>query len=307
MKKILLIVMIMLLAFPFTNIFAEEENILVITDVTTNEDPMPKLSSRNAQSSLETRFYPTRQVWLEKTININESSYKQKVIDVIEDENFISLLFENDDTIYEFKELTKENLEYTEQKVYKIDYIKPESTLYGSGYSSKIVQYYGWLNGYITIGSSSGVVQSIMNLTISYTPITSKLVSWVLGESIGASFSTIDKVKRVTAETKNTYYYLNKSCQLYVNGSWIPMLLIGSRRTLAWSWSSIPDEYGAPIIHQNGPKIPNNSQNPTNYDSIEKKNNFDNNTWILNKSIECYENGSGSYSDIYGLASNILN
>lgn len=38
---------------------------------------------------------------------------------------------------------------------------------------------------------------------------------------------------------------------------------------------------------------------PTNYDRIEKKPNFDNDSWIINKAISCYKNDEGVYSNIY--------
>lgn len=46
--------------------------------------------------------------------------------------------------------------------------------------------------------------------------------------------------------------------------------------------------------------IADNLNNPTNADKVEKKANFDNNTWIINKAISAYEYGR-AYMSVYGM------
>lgn len=50
----------------------------------------------------------------------------------------------------------------------------------------------------------------------------------------------------------------------------------------------------------NQPKVGSPENNPTNYDSIEKKKHFNDNQWMINQAIKYYTvNDTELYADIY--------
>lgn len=165
--------------------------------------------------------------------------------------------------------------------MYRVEYLKPESNLVESTYSTKIIYYYAWSSGYYTMGSKSGnTYQAIANLLLAYTPTFSKLASWIVGQATGSFFGEVDQSRPITAESKNKYFYLNKTGAVYIAGVWLPRVYIGSRRSFAWSWTTYYTSYGEPRVKQNGPKD-GIGMPPYNYDSNEKKNRYDDTTWIL--------------------------
>lgn len=247
--------------------------------IATNEKPIPdRILYKDS-----TTFNVAKIEWVNSAIEVNEMAYGQKVIKWYEDENFITFEFDDNGSKVQNRENETGMNDISEFQVYKIEYLKPGSTLAMTTYSTKIVYYYTWSDGFYTIDSKSGVsFASIANVLMLYTKFTSKLVSWVVGEATGVLFAQIDQSRPVTAETKNKYFYLNKTGAVYIAGVWLPRVYIGSKRAFAWSWTLAFSEYGEPLVLQNGP---NNGigMPPWNYDSIEKKNHYDDETWILNE------------------------
>jgi len=251
-----------------------------------------------------------KNMWLSQVISYNETLYNQKVYKTVETGSTINLIFEDDVIVTDYTELDEKNMAYSDIKILSVEYLKPEiaKDILSEPMSlpNKIITYYGWSNGYVTLGTKTGPTYlSIANLALTYTPISSKLVSWVVSEAVSEIFTSFDRNRPVTAETKNKYYYQNKAGAVYVSNQWLPVAYVGSRRSFAWSWASVYNYYGEPIVDQNGPKNGNNSTNPTNYDSIETKPHFYDNLWIVNKALETYQ--TGGYWDAFGLAYTPLN
>lgn len=298
-----------------------ETNGQLSIDLETNELPIPTIEERNMRYiqipyllNSEESLNSLREQWIEQTIRINEEHFEQKSNTWYETEDYYIIEFEPKQIITENKELDRESLETTEVSVMSIEYLKPESSLNKhsdklalqgvaaqSTLPTKIISYYAWSNGYYTVGSKSGnTFASIANLALAYTPIKSKLVSWIVGEAVGSLFNSFDQSKPVQAEAHNKYFYLNKAGSVYKANTWLPVAHVGSRRAFAWSWATVRTSQGEPIVRQNGPKNGNGLLPPTNYDSIEYKTNFNSNTWIINKALETHN--IGGYWDCYAIA-----
>lgn len=212
--------------------------------------------------------------------------------------------------------------EYKNVQIDRILYLKPESTILsqseispsstiisdpgGTNGSTKIVEYYGWSNGYVRYSGKTGIFKSVINLWIAYVPTATKLGSWILGEALGSLYNSFEKNKTITAESYNKYYYKNKAGCVYSKASkgWLPIAYVGERRSFGWAWGTYKNAYGEPIIKKAKTKNSNNSKNPTNYDSREKKAHYDDNSWIIKKAIETQN--KGGYWDCFGLATTLI-
>lgn len=235
---------------------------------------------------------------------ILENATKQKIDSVFEDQQYISFYFEKIEVQSSDKILDNDSIETTKPVIIAVHYQKPEALINGdlqitnSSYSTRIYEYYKWSNGYYKMGSKSGIFDSIANTLLTYSPIRSKTVSLILGEAISGFLSIVDKAMPVTAETYNKYYYKNRVGQVQSNNIWMSTAYVGSRRTFLKVWTTYYDSYGQPLSknYENDGKP---SANPTNYNDIEKKSYYDNDSWIKNRAIQALSSGSGIYMDVY--------
>lgn len=294
MKKLitLLCCVTTIICFFCTTISAEQERDYNVVKIT-HEPEMPKKEDENYK----------RSDWIEKVKEINESTYDQKISNVLEDEDYIIFEFEmNEESKY--KKVVIDNIEYVNVQIDKIMYLKPESRLYvtsSKSTSTKIVEYYGWSSGYSLYKKKSGQFGSIINLLIGYIPTQSVFVSWVLSEAVGDLYDSIVDSASVEAKTFNKYYYRNRCGCVYnsIASAWLPIAQVGERRTFGLCFGSVPNEYGEPIPVYGPETNANNSTNPTNYHGREKKSHYDDTSWIINKAIETQS--TGGYADIYGI------
>jgi hypothetical protein len=273
--------------------YNEKSNLINSPVVITKENPMP--DERNI-TELEV-FKEEMDSWIDSVIRINETAYNQKVNRWYEDENFVTLEFSENETRFQNTVNESDQDDVTEFQIHKIEYLKPNATIAKTTYATKIIYYYAWSTGYYLMDRKSGTsFIAIANLLMTYTNTSSKLVSWVISEATGIAFNQIDQSRPITAETKNKYFYLNKTGAVYISGVWLPRVYIGSRRAFAWSWTLSYSKYGEPLVHENGPKN-GIGMPPSNYDSIEKKNHYDDETWILNETqLRAF---SYAYVDVY--------
>lgn len=323
MKKLFSIfvtLLIILTAISVSPVFADESNDSADDPiiVATNEPLMPFIQEITP-FSLNNKYSVgySREVWVEEVIKINEEAYNQIIVSVEENDNYYIFNFKSNPEL-ENKVVVIDGEEYVNVQVDRIIYTKPEYSLKissgislnalirdtGSGGTTKIVEYYGWSSGYQKYQSKSGKFGSILNLLIGYVPTKSVIVSWVLSEALGSVYKTLTSGTYVTAETYNKYYYRNKVGCVYnsIINQWLPVAHVGERRSFGWSWGTYINAYGEPIIKKGTVKNANNSKNPTNYDSREKKAHYDDNTWIINKAIETQY--TGGYWDCFGIATN---
>lgn len=304
--KSFLVLMILIGNFSIININANSKSPIEIDSVSfmnTSEDPMPLVISGTSKFSIAKNN--SRQSWVEEVTEILEVATNQTIERIVETENYISLYFEVVEMESSKKTLDPSNLDLTKPIITVVHYLKPESKLLESSttsttssYQTRIYEYYKWSNGYYKIGSKSGVFNTISNVLIAYSPIVSKTVQAILGEVASYFINAVDKSKTVTAETYNKYYYHNKVGQVYNNKIWMSTAYVGSRRTFIKVWSTYFDKAGQPkSINYENNGYP--SSNPTNYNSIEKKSYYDNNTWIMNRAIQALNPNSGIHINVY--------
>lgn len=247
-----------------------------------------------------------RSDWIKKVKEINESTYNQKIINIIEDDNYI--IFEFEMNIESKNEIVYyDGVGYTSIQIDRVLYLKPESIIFkisSKSVSTKIVEYYGWNSDYSVYKTKSGQFGSIINLLIGYVPTQSVLVSWVLSEAVGSLYNSIVSTASVKAQTLNKYYYRNRCGCVYnsIVQGWLPVAQVGERRSFGWCYGWIPDEYGQPRLNIGPETLANNPTNPTNYHGREKKAHYDDDSWIINKAIETQN--TGGYVDIYGICTN---
>lgn len=291
---------------------ANENEFSRITNNTT-EPMMPMLENSHGIRTLsENDITQLRKEWVEEVITVTEKAYNQSVSDVFEtDEYYIFEYDENEKLKNQIVEI--DNVEYENVQIDRILYLKPEKADTKSivpddgigGSSFKIIEYYGWSSGYQHVAKKSGKYSSIANLAMSYLPIKSALVSWVLGEAVGSLISSVSNSANVTAETLNKYYYRNKAGSIYQSSTkvWAPIAFVGERRTFGWCWGTIPGSNGEPLLKYGKETIANNSKDPTNYHCREKKAHYDDNTWIKNKAYET--RNTGGYYDCFAIATTV--
>lgn len=304
MKKFFIMFLAVLLGSTAINfsVSASEEKIQS-DGVVTTEKSIPEIRTRNIKQN-ETLSSPERKEWLNETIKINENAYNQKVSSIEETYNEIIINFHVDDFVLKDQELDSNDITCTEMQVKSVEYTKPESEETNSRevlYPTKIITYVGWSDGYYTMGSKSGILSSIVNAIIAFTPISSKTVSWIIGEATGYAISSLDNGKTSKAESKNKYFYMNKVGCVNISNRWYQIAYVGSRRSFAWSWATVYTKGGQPIIKQNGPKDGNSDTNPNNYDSLEVKPHYYENAWIRQKAIDAHQ--TGGYFDCFAAVS----
>ena len=282
--------------------------------LTTIEPSMPVLNTREYQLNSASTLNQ-RSEWIDQVTLIQEEKYNQNVINVTENEDYIIFEFETNENVVS----SKDN-ESIDIQIIQVSYLKPESNINNelvnennklsllnesrSTYSTKIVEYYGWTNGYELYKTKSGIYSSIMNLFIQFVPTELQLVSWVVEEACGIISDEITANTYVEAQTQNKYYFRNKAGCVQFGTTWAPIAYVGQRRSFGWCWATKTNEHGEPILYKNEVKDANNSKNPTNYDGdIEYRPHYNDNTWILQKAIEtCEESG---YVDVYGMVRNV--
>lgn len=261
-----------------------------IYDIRTNEEIIPiiKNGSRNT-----TEVINKVEDWKISTKHILEKAYKQKIINIQEDDDYITFEYDYDDSIIE-------------PQLSKTEYLKPSSNLANTSIPTKMNYAWAWSN-YFKGGSKSGRWGVTKTLLIAVPGLSSKTVLNIFSVMLGVLDSSLAASTPVTCETSVKYYYLNKIGYVQDSnfGYWLPYAYVGSQRGFNRYIGIKKDSYGQPVKTWVNEKTGKPSNNPTNQDFINKKSNFDNNTWILNKAISQYKNDAGVYSNIFGLGTNI--
>ena len=283
----------------------------------TNEPTMPLRDEILLYSTGET--VSKRDEWIKEVIEINESAYNQTITDVEENDDYYIFNFEPNPDL-EDKIIMADGEEYINVQIDRILYVKPESAINnsdispnssvipdvgGTAGSTKIVEYYGWSNGYKKYDEKSGLLGSIFDLLIGFVPTESVTVSWLLSLVFGSFVDTLTSNQFVKAESYNKYYYRNKAGCVYNTTlqGWLPIAHVGERRSFGWAWGTYKNSYGEPILKKASIKNANNSKNPTNYDSREKKNHYDDYSWIINKAKETQN--TGGYWDCFAIVTTL--
>ncbi|MGN1344144.1 MAG: hypothetical protein ACI4U3_06150 [Traorella sp.] len=329
MKKLFYICLMLSLICSTQSVKASNEQTIMDTSnsfLITNEPAMPILQN-NAYQVNSISTLNQREQWIETVTTIQEEAYNQKVKNVSENNNYIIFEFETNDNITSSNNIfeSDEEITFTEIQILNVYYLKPESSINqnlqnynsgittnsvvpsdpGGGSTTKIIEYYGWSDGYVTYGKKSGILKSIMSLAIGYVPTKSVLVSWALGEAMGAAYDSLANNASVTSEIKNKYYYRNKAGCVYMANQWVPIAFVGQRRSFAWEWATAPNSYGEPILYKNESHNSTNSKDGSGYDAIEYKAHYNDNTWIINKALETKNNGG--YYDCFAVLTNLYN
>ena len=104
----------------------------------------------------------------------------------------------------------------------------------------------------------------------------------------------------------NTYYYYNKVCSIKVSNLWVPNVWIGSRYIYSYYIVKAYYPSGQPYPSMESEPKEANGTPPTNADNQHFKSNYNNNTWIKNKSSEMLAAGI-TYTDVFGYAINPVN
>lgn len=325
MKRILTFALILcIMSTMIVPVFASDNNVSEVATLApsaSSETAMPKLSSV-ADSLLmveNTMNDSIRREWVANTKLMLESSYDQQIAQICEDQNYITFWFEPNTSALHIQPVNDEILdaepECVDGQLLKIAYIKPESVYAGSNMNTKIEYWWGWADGYVHIDSSPSVgtafnVASTVILALlsnKTTTLTSILLS---GLQLSASefISAYGSQRPVRGETFANYYYMNKIAYAYVNGSWLPGCEIGSRRGFNGSLSGYRTDAGQWIM--DGWKRPDDGvpeSDPRNYDSIDKKKHFDDDSWMINQAITYYTvPDTELYADIYASVFNKL-
>ncbi len=288
-----------------TAIPTEQANFL---NIVTHEKAMPILPSSYLKAESSTLKNSTRAAWINSTKDILEKAYGQKIRSVEEDTNVIRFLYETTDVVIPDQVLDADDLSCTKPQLLMTEYAKPESQLAMQGLAStnsistKINYYYDWSNGYYKM--SSGVAKTLSeayNVSMLIAAgVLSNLQAVVLTVATISGDSVMSSMP-VSGETYVKYYYLNKISYGLSGTAWLPWVTVGSRRSFSRKTSVYYDAYGQPtseFTEVNG--VPSN--NPTNYQAIEKKAHFDDDTWITNQTIQLQTSGGTPYWDCYGVA-----
>lgn len=302
MRKILSLCLVILLlvhsTVPVFSIEAGDDSLQktpTIEDLlTTNEDAIPHLSNAEVlaySQTVSTLRTPARSEWAVATTVILENAYRQEVVSVSETADFIEFTFEEPEDI-------RNNVGY----ISKVVYTKPESRAQASDYETKITYMYGWMDGYYSLEDNVGKWETVQDILLTVAGYIPKLsVFTFVTDILGISTSILKDTDKVHAANTTQYYVLNKIGQVKneVTGLWQQWAYVGSRRSFYRTIFEIEDYPGHWDTLGWEETEPNNYANPTNADKVEKKANFDNNTWIINKAISCYEYDQ-VYRNIYG-------
>jgi hypothetical protein len=284
-----------------------------VTQIVTHESAMPILTnsigaSLYSYSSTNTLQTPSRAAWVAATSNELERAYGQKVLRVEEEVDVIRFIFETADCLPTGEYVNQDGIPCTPQQLLMTEYLKPESastmiqTSPSRALSTKINYYYSWSSYYPLQSKSATSLNAAYNVSILIaSAIVSPLSSVVLGVAnwIGQSISASQPV---SARTEVKYYYQTKAGCVLVNGTWTSTVQVGCRKGFGYWVATFTNSYGEPIRDKPRDNQADYSPNPSNQDTVEYKANFNNNTWIHNKAIECYNSGV-PYVDIYGIAS----
>lgn len=294
-------------------------------DRITSETAMPQIAQPYSLSK-ETITSPSRAQWVEDTAKYLENVYDQPFSHTEESEDFITFYFDtqesaetnqlsisaedlSDKEVYDDQEIP-----YYDDQVYMVQYVKPESALASTTYSTKFVYYWGWAEKYQLLDSSpsAGTIFNIsssvllMALAGAVTPLQSVILTafqMTTSEFISAYGSYVS----VLGKTYANYYFMNKYAYVLVNGTWLPGCVVGSRRGFNYCSGGYITSGGQTVWTEITGKVGYPDNNPTNYDTLDKKPHYDDNTWLINKAIEYYTVYDTSlYSDIYGTALNKL-
>lgn len=266
-----------------------EANGISASDLYTSEPAMPTVgvSTRAAGDTMSSN---ARALWCDETASYLESVYGQEVVDIYETPDAITFEFD-----------AAEELDPTEAHVLKVEYIKPEAI--SSSYQTKLTYMWGWTEDYYMLDSAEGQWGTVKDALITIAGLSSKLsVASMVASILNLPLSMFYSTQPVKAESTAKYYFLNKVGQLKdpTTGIWGPYAYVGSRRDFMRCLIMEYDEYGQPITLGVEETIGVPSNNPTNYDAIQKKANFDNDTWIINRAISAYENDTTAYRAVYG-------
>ena len=266
-----------------------------------HEDKMPLLSPllRNI-SGENTLALSERKNWANATTMALELTYNQEVATIIEtadaiifefvppDEKTISL--QTAEKTYE----SEEEMGALDWQIEAIEYVKPESAKASSTLQTRFVYYWAWSDGKFKIDEtpSAGTQfnrAAAVSVTVAgyFANSLQGLVLSALQFTAAEFISMYDATRPIKATTYVNYYYYNKGVEVYVNGKWVLGCLVGSRRGFSIYDAGVKSDSGQFIFTQ-VQNIGRPATNPTNYDSIEKKLNFDNNTWMINSAIEYY-------------------
>lgn len=303
MKKILSIFLaVALLANMTIPAFAVEEgedkfkeNSSIDDFLTTDEGSMPLLSNEEMQTcsiNVATLNDPVRAAWAEATAETLEEAYSQEVLSITETENFVVFTFEDPEEVVS-------NVGY----ISKVEYTKPESLAVSSNYETKITYMYGWMDDYYSLEKKSGLWSAIKDTLVTVAGYIGPLkISAFAFTVLGIASNFFNGPEVVKAENTGQYYILNKIGQVRseVTGLWGQWAYVGSRRT--FYRTLLEKEVSPGYWNTLGVKetIADNPNNPSNADTEEKKDNFDNNTWIINKAISAYEYDR-AYMNVYGM------
>lgn len=319
-------------ALPTKEAFDPEDQVVRkfdFEDLCSTESPMPTISNgreSTATSNSDTLYMPSRQTWVKETTTYLESLYNQNVCNIQETTDYIVFWFDSDVELNDYSQSPLSNNSSTvvaegesrgvEGYVLKVMYLKPESTLTESSFNTKIVYMWGWSDGLIQLDASplagtafnvsSTVLLSI--LAYSVTPLQSIVLS-AFQMTVSEFISMYGASRPVRGVTYANYYYQNKIAYAYVQGMWLPGCEIGSRRGFNGSLAGYKTNAGQWIMNKwNQPRVGQPENNPTNYESIEKKNHFDDNAWMMNYAITYYTvYDTDEYIDIYENVYNTLN
>lgn len=275
--------------------FATSDPVTPLTDVPdvplTSEDEMPEiiLTRGSPENTLE---ISSRKEWAESTCRVLEDAYSQRVQSVSEDKDYIIFTFEEPkrvagDTNY----------------IGRVDYLKPESQLATTSYSTKITYMYGWGDGYYSLEEQSGRWDLVKNLTITVAGLGKKLtIASFAASMLGISADYIKPAEPVRAANTAQYYLMNKIGQLKDprTGLWGMYVYVGSRRAFYRTILEKKDSYGHYDTLGYEETKPDSLTNPSNYDKVEFKAHYQDNSWIIDKTKNVFENAAKAYMDVYG-------
>lgn len=322
-------------AYALTTDTPDKHDVKVVPSFNTDnvystENPMPTISNMDLKQapdlSTNSRFLPSRRNWIAETTVYLESLYEQAVCNVQETPDYIVFWFDSDAELNDYSSFPlfdkasvntiEKETEGVQGYVLKVEYLKPESSLTKSSLETKIVYMWGWSNGLIRLDASPSagtvfnVSSSVMLMALAFqlTPLQS-IVLTAFQMTASEFISAYGASRPVRGETYANYYYQNKIACAYVQGAWLPGCEIGSRRGFNGSLAGYKTDAGQWVMDKwKMPKIGYPENNPTNYESIEKKSHFDDNAWMMNYAVTYYTvYDTESYIDIYQNVYNTLN
>lgn len=284
----------------------EEEFVSSLNFLNTEEPEMPIIDSKYENYNRYTTRLSTRKQWIEEVTEILEAATEQRVIAVFEDNEHIVFKFEEPIIFIEDKILDEGSNEVTKPIVSQISYLKPEAkeniltstTISPQALETRIVEINNWSGGYYEVGNKTGLISTLINAIITYTPNLTKTVGFILGEISSGLIAAINESQPITAKVYNKYYYKNKVGQVYQNGIWMSCVYVGSRFTWIKSWATyIKKGTGEPIAVD---YVNNANSTNSNYNSAEYKAHYNDDAWIRNRAIQATDPSSGLYLDYYG-------